>query len=108
MGSAVTKMGGTMTIDFGSINFLAVIVAGFATFMIGGAWYTAFAKTWQKAQGYSEERAKEIQEQSSPLRIFGTMILCYLVISAVMAIITQAAGINTLAGSHALKNPPTH
>jgi len=85
-----------MNIVITNVNYLAVVVAGFATFMIGGAWYTFFAKTWQRAQGYSEERVKELQKQSSPVKIFGTMIICYLVISLVMAIIIQVSAINTL------------
>jgi len=85
-----------MNIVITNVNYLAVVVAGIATFMIGGAWYTFFAKTWQRAQGYSEERVKELQKQSSPVKIFGTMIICYLVISLVMAIIIQVSAINTL------------
>jgi len=85
-----------MDIQITSINLLAVLVAGIVTFMIGGAWYTAFAKAWQRAQGYSEERVKELQDQSSPAKIFGTMVLCYLVISLIMAIIVQVAAINTI------------
>ncbi len=85
-----------MNIDLTHVDFVAVVCAGVATFMIGGAWYTFFAKTWQRAQGYSEERVKELQEQASPVKIFGTMIVCYLVIALVMAIIIEALAINTL------------
>jgi len=85
-----------MTIDITNINFLAVIVAAVATFMIGGAWYTFFSKAWQKAQGYSEERAKEIQEQTSMVKVFGTMIVCYFIISLIMAVMVQVANINSL------------
>lgn len=84
-----------MTIDMTSINFVAVIVAAVATFMIGGAWYTFFAKPWQTAQGYSEDRVKEIQEQTSPVKVFGTMIICYLIISLIMAVMVQVAAINS-------------
>jgi len=71
-------------------------VAGLATFMIGGAWYTFLGKKWQKAQGYSEERVKELQDQLSPLKTFGTMIICYIVLSLIMAIIIQTTGISTI------------
>ena len=85
-----------MTIEITSINFSAVIVAAGATFMIGGAWYTFFAKAWQKSQGYSEERVKEIEEQTSLVKVFGTMIICYLIISLIMAVLVQVAAINSL------------
>jgi hypothetical protein len=45
------------------INFLAVVVAAVAAFIIGGLWYSPllFAKPWVNAHGYSEEQVKEMQ-----------------------------------------------
>ncbi len=92
-----------MTIEFGNLNIWAVLVAGITTFMIGGAWYTAlFGKTWQKAQGYSDEKAKEIQASFSPPLFFGTMITCYLVLALAMSLIIHATGINTAVGGATL------
>ncbi len=80
-----------MTIEFGSLNLWAVLVAGIATFMIGPVWYTVlFGKAWQKAQGYSEEKVKQMQEQLSVPLFFGTMIICYLVLTFAMSLIIQA------------------
>ena len=85
-----------MTIEFGNINLWAVLVAGIATFMIGGVWYTAlFGKAWQIAHRYSDEKVKELQANFSPLLIFGTMIICYLVLALTMSLIIQAMGINS-------------
>ena len=90
-------------IEFGNLNLWAVLVAGIATFMIGGAWYTLlFGKTWQKAQGYSDEKVKEIQASFSPPLFFGTMIICYLVLATAMSLIIHATGINTAAGGATL------
>ena len=92
-----------MTFELGSLNLWAVLVAGIATFMIGPLWYTAlFGKAWQKAQGYSEEKVKQMQAQLSPLRFFGTMIICYLLLALAMSLIIQATGINTMVGGVAL------
>ena len=92
-----------MTIEFGSLNLWAVLVAGIATFMIGPVWYTVlFGKAWQKAQGYSEEKVKQMQDQLSVPLFFGTMIICYLVLAFAMSLIIQATGINTMVGGVAL------
>jgi hypothetical protein len=91
-----------MTIDMTSINVLAVSVAAVATFMLGGAWYTFFAKAWQEAQGYSEDRVREIQEQTSLVKVFGTMMVCYLLISLIMAVLVQVTGVESWQAGAAL------
>lgn len=46
--------------DPSSINWLAVLVAALATFLLGGLWYSPilFAKSWQKAAGVTDEQLK--------------------------------------------------
>jgi len=91
------------TINFSSINWLAVAVAGFAAFMLGGVWYTAlFGKAWQKAHGFSEETIKKAQAEMSPLKFFGGMLACYLVVAAGMALLVQWTDMATLAGGACL------
>jgi hypothetical protein len=43
--------------NFGSINYLAVLVAALASFVLGGAWYSKvlFGKTWMKENGFTED-----------------------------------------------------
>lgn len=38
-----------------SVNYLAVVVAAVAGFLLGWGWYTAFGKVWMAAQGKSKE-----------------------------------------------------
>lgn len=91
------------TIDWSEINWLAVLLAGFATFMLGGLWYTAlFGKAWQKAHGFSEEDVKKAQAEMSPAKFFGLMFVCYVVLSLGMAIVMQGCGIVTLTGGASL------
>ncbi len=86
-------------IIWNEINWLAVLVAGFATFMLGGVWYTAlFGKAWQAAHGFSDETVKKVQAQMNPAKFFGGMFVCYLVVALGMAIAGQWCGIHTLAG----------
>lgn len=80
-----------MSIDFASINWLAVGVSAFATFMLGGVWYTAlFGKVWQRLNGYSDEKLVEMRAKRPPPVFFGVMLLCYLVVSLVMALLIGA------------------
>lgn len=86
-------------INFASINWIAVVVAGLATFMLGGVWYTAlFGKAWQRAHGFSDETVKKAQEAMNPAVFFGGMLVCYLIAAVGMAILIQWTGISTLGG----------
>lgn len=85
-----------MSFNLTTINWLAVIVAAFATFMIGGAWYTAlFGKAWVHAHGYDDARVKELQAKRPPAVFFSLMIVAYFFLSLALAIIIQSAGIHT-------------
>jgi hypothetical protein len=91
------------TIHWSEINWLAILVAGFATFMLGGAWYTAlFGKAWQAAHGFSEAQIKQAQAQMSPARFSGGMLMCYVLLALGMAIVVQWCRIHTLAGGASL------
>ena len=85
-----------MTINLAEINWLAVVVAAFATFMLGGVWYTAlFGKAWQKAHHLTEEQLKS-QQTARPMPVFLAMqFVCYIVIAVGMALIVNGAGIAT-------------
>jgi hypothetical protein len=45
---------------FGSINYLAVIVAALSSFMVGWIWYgPLFGKAWMKLHGFTKEDLNE-------------------------------------------------
>ncbi len=59
------------------VNWIAIIVAAVASFLLGGLWYSPvlFGKAWQQAVGLTDEQMKN----SNMVRIFGlTLILCLL------------------------------
>lgn len=59
------------------VNYLAVALAAFASFMLGGLWYSPalFGKVWQREAGISDERMKN----SNMGLIFGlAFLLCLL------------------------------
>ena len=87
-----------MNLNLGAINYLAVLVAGFATFMLGALWYTAlFGKLWIKLHGWSEEKVKALQARLPPPIFLGGMFVCYLVIAFVMAALVTSFNLNTAA-----------
>ena len=90
------------SLQFSEINWLAVIVAAIATFLIGGVWYAAlFAKLWQSLNGYTNEQLMAMKAKRPPPVFFGTMIVCYLVIALAMAVLVTSFNI-TGAASGAL------
>jgi hypothetical protein len=58
------------------VNYLAVVAAAFASFMLGGLWYSPalFARAWQREAGLSDE-----QLQGGAARIFGLAFVLSLI-----------------------------
>ena len=72
------------TSAFASVNWLAVIAAAAATFLLGGLWYGPLAgKVWMRASGMTEERAR----QGSMPVIFGVSFALQLVAAIALAMI---------------------
>lgn len=65
--------------NFGGINYLAVVLAAFAGFATGMVWYMIFGKPWMKAVGLSEADAG-----AKPF-LFANAIVCLLVMAWVLA-----------------------
>jgi len=65
-----------------TVNWLAVLAAAAACFVLGGLWYSGlFAKPWQAAAGLSDE---EVKGGNKPLMFGGAFVLAF-VTSAVFA-----------------------
>ena len=67
------------------INFLAVLVAGLSTMVVGSIWYNpkVFGSAWMKETGMTEEKAKG----ANMFKIFGMAILFAIMASFVMQFI---------------------
>lgn len=64
------------------VNWLAVLAAAAASFVLGGAWYSGlFTKPWQAAAGVSDE---QMRGGNKPLMFAGAFVLA-LIQSAVFA-----------------------
>jgi len=82
-----------------SINLLAVLVAAFATFMIGGLWYSPllFQGAWMRANNLTEEQLKSGKTGV----IFGTAFVFAVVMALNLAMFLNAPGTTTAWGATA-------
>jgi len=66
------------------VNYLAVIAAAVATFLLGGLWYSPalFGKAWQREAGISEEQMKD----ANMVKIFGLTFVLSLIAAWVFAL----------------------
>ena len=86
-----------MRVDFAQINWLAVIVAAVATFLLGGAWYSAlFQKVWIKSQNLTDEQLARMKADMNPAKFFGGMVISYLVLAVVMAILVASFDVRSV------------
>jgi hypothetical protein len=78
------------------INWLGVLLAALATFLVGGLWYSVlFAKVWQREAGVTDAQLKR-----GTVRVFVGSFLLALVMAVVLAafIGDGGAGFGMLAG----------
>ena len=83
-----------MTLDFGALNWLAVIVGAAIYFALGALWYSPplFARPWQAAIGWDESRP---QPQTNPVT-YVVPALLYLIAAIATGLIAAATGTDTL------------
>lgn len=69
------------------INFLAVVVAAVAAFLIGGLWYSPllFAKQWVTAHGYTDEQVAEMQKGAA--KAYTVTLVCQFLIALAIAVL---------------------
>jgi hypothetical protein len=88
-----------MSFQLGEINYWAVLIAGLATFFLGGLWYSVlFGKTWVKLHGYTPEQVQEMKTLRPPAVFFGGMIVSYVVLAFVLAILVVRFNIDSALG----------
>ena len=74
--------------DFNHINYLAVLVAGVASFALGAIWYSPvmFAKRWQNKLGFTDEY---LRQANMPLVMGGSLVMM-IIMALGNAILQQA------------------
>jgi len=83
--------------DMSTVNWMAVLVAAVANFVIGGLWFSPamFGKLWMKANGFTEESLKG---RNMGL-IFGMSFLCCLIMSINLAMFLNAPSTDVTFGA---------
>jgi uncharacterized protein DUF1761 len=66
--------------DMSTVNWLAILVAGISSFVVGGIWYSPglFGKAWMKDNNFTEESIKK----GNKGKIFGFTFIFSLVMAA--------------------------
>lgn len=77
---------------FEGVNWIAVAIAVVVSMAIGAGWYSALAKPWIAANGFSEEQVKSVEANDSPV-IYVFAAISHLVMAVILnGIIIHAAG----------------
>ena len=72
-------------------NWIAVLVAGISSFVLGGVWYSPalFGKAWMKENNFSVEEVRS----GNKAKIFGWSLVLSLIMSANLAMYLNTPGI---------------
>lgn len=84
-----------MIMQFANLNWLSVLAAFIAYFILGGLWFTVF---FQKPYAISLGKAGLLPEKPAPIFIVGPAI-CSLVITLANAILIYSLNISTVSGA---------
>ena len=76
------------------INYLAVLVCGILSMVVGAVWYgPAFGKLWMKQYNYTEE---DLRKDFNPGKTYGLAVLGHMVMALVIAYLISLTNANTL------------
>ena len=71
-----------------SINYLAVLVAAVAVFLLGALWYMPlFGKAWREARGITEQMAAEGQKDMG--KTLAVIAVCNFVMAWAVAVVSE-------------------
>ena len=82
-----------------SLNWLAILVAGISTMVVGFLWYSPllFARPWMMLMGYDpDNKAKLAEIQKGAGKMYGLSFLASLVSAAVLAKIVAVTTVSTV------------
>lgn len=77
-----------------SINYLAIIICGIVSLLIGSIWYgPLFSKLWMKQHNFTEE---ELKKDFNPAKTFGLATLGQIVMALVLAYLLSLTNAQTI------------
>jgi|HubBroStandDraft_5_1064220.scaffolds.fasta_scaffold397758_1 hypothetical protein len=74
-------------------NYLAILVAAIANFLMQAAWYTLFMQTWLKGIGHSMSWLES--QGINPAIEYGTALVCAALMATAISCVTQLTGPQT-------------
>ena len=79
-----------MDIDFGSVNYLAIVAAVVLNMALGALWYSPllFARPWMAANGFTEE---QIRAEGAGIG-YGVSVVVSVVLAFAVALLAEAVG----------------
>ena len=84
--------------DIGHVNYLAVVAAAVAMFLVGGVWYGAiFGKAWVRLHGYTPEQTKAMQ--GSAAKTYAIFLVTDLVRAWLTVLCFNALHVTSVAGA---------
>lgn len=76
------------------INYLAVLVCGVLSMIVGALWYgPVFGKLWMKQYGYTEE---DLARDFNPGKTYGLAVLGHIIMALVLAYIISLTNAQTI------------
>lgn len=81
-----------------SVNYLAVVAAAVAAFLIGMVWYSPalFARQWMAVHGYTPEKLEAMKQ--GMVKTYSLSFVCFLVTAWVMAVLSDRLGVGSAMG----------
>jgi Protein of unknown function (DUF1761) len=89
----------TRVMDYGDMNWLAIVCAGLAYWLLGAVWYSAlFSKAWRSAIEQHGVKLGQPNQSGMGTKLIVTLV-CNLIAALVLArVIHQLHGVNLLRG----------
>jgi surface polysaccharide O-acyltransferase-like enzyme len=81
----------TLSLTTSKINYLAILAAAVATFVLGAIWYITFNEAWTALSGVTEEMA-----MAGGTDAYAISFVTYLLGAYAMALLLKAMDVNTL------------
>lgn len=75
------------------INYLAVLAAAVATFVLGAAWYMGFTETWMELTGITEEK---IMSSGGPVSAMIVSFITYVLGAYALALLFKSMNVSTV------------
>ncbi len=76
-----------------TVNYLAVVVAAVAAWILGALWYSPalFARQWMSANQYTPEKLEAMKKGMA--RSYSISLVCFAVLAWVMAVLIDRVGV---------------